>query len=412
MECVPVRSFSEGGERQGEIRSRLVYATVTMNMQRGFIQIPIILLWMLGAFAVTAGGLAIKHFSTSQPVPKEQTVATTTAVIPPLSDYAEKYLVEKETQDQCAGKGLACLLATAQKDNKSLALSKSFPATKPTQSLSKNIANWIDYTQKAKALIVLLEQDRNNFKLFTDTIAKHKKQSAGLAIKIFNGWIALADSTANSVSSEYRMILITTKQAISSDMNFVVNDSNYLYDSVSGTYSLNQQEQNSLAVIEGGIRKCLALDEKTWSVSSDLYCAVDFSDSMSEQTKGYADRLMSGFSRLGEVDRIVLDTISTHSTYAQKDIQRDVSSITDMANIVANTQASLNNISAQYQQQSQALQVANTPIVCHTTNTGGILSWNSTTTCSPDTRTTAQICASQIAAWLANGAVPPKPCND
>ncbi len=367
------------------------------NNQHGFIQIPILFLIVFGALVATGSGYYAAKYKPQAVqqntiVKEENKVATTSADVATTSELSFASKIRQVTPP----KGLGY---------KPLNLS-DYPAV-PDEDEDKNKEHFQEFETRGKRLLVLLEQDESNFKLLTDTVAQHKKQSAEHATQIMDKWIALVEQTIASTPSQYSGLLQSTKSYLTFDRDWVVGYSNSLYDIISnGGYLLDQRETDSLEFVRKKIKECLAMGIEKWTASDEPACTTDFL----EMKPDYSKRLMDGANRLAEVDLMVLETIGKHARSAEDDVRGDMDSIARYTQLNASIQASYNNINNQLQQNQAKFEAVNTPIKCYTTTNDSIFDTNRiyNTTCKSDTRTPQQICDEKIAAWVSsasNGAI-------
>ncbi len=375
---------------------------------RGFIQIPFLLLIVFGALVTTGGGYyAIKHTPQSIQqrtiVEEENKTATTSADVATTTELS---FASKITQTTNSPKSQGIMWDVPITPPNGLGY-KPIKAKLTIPKADDNEKRFQEFVVQGREMLVLLEQNEKNFKLLTDTIAQHKKQSAEHATQIMDEWVALVEQTIVSTPSQYSGLLLSTKSYLVSDRNWVVDYSNSLYGIVSsGSYLLSQTETNSLEFVKKKITECLSMDIEKWVVSDELACTTGFLDMKSD----YSKRLTDGANRLAEVDLMVLETIGKHSRSAEDDVKGDMDSIARYVQLDASIRASYNSINSQLQQRQSQFEAASTPIKCYTSTNDSIFNPNRTysTICQPDTRTAQQICDEKIAAWVSgasNGAV-------
>lgn len=353
--------------------------------QLGFIQIPILLLVLFGALGAAGGG----YYVTKQSTP-----------------HIQQGTVVNEEND-IATTSVGIVASTTQEKRTQLI---DFVPTRlaPKTDLNKDKEHFQEFETKGKQLLALIEQEEGNFKLLTDTIAQHKKQSAEHATQIINEWITLVDQTLASTQSLYSGMLNSTKDYLTFDRDWVVAYSDSLYDIVSsGGYLLEQKEKNSVEFVKSELRRCLKMDAKEWVALNGESCTISFFEFLKPD---YSKRLTDGANRLAEVDLMVLETIGKHARSAEDDVRGDMDSIARYTQLSASVQASFNSINNQTQQSQTQLKAVNTPIQCYTTTNSSIFDKNRTynTTCQSDTRTPQQLCDEKIAAWAgsaSNGAI-------
>lgn len=409
-----------------------------MNNQRGFIQIPLLLLIVFGALIATGGGYyAVKHtpqpFKQNVVVEEKSKIAATSAETAtntppqlstnnPFLDALNKTSDKTSLPDNPYLNTLKSSNTSAQPkepERKSLDLldhsitvpnnveqpARQEPVIQKEDDSEKRFR---DFTIKGKQLLTLFEQDEKNFKFLADAIARHKKQSAEHAMQMMDAWITLIDQNISSVSSQYSGMLNSTKNYLTYDKDYLVNYSNSLYDIVfDGGYLLSQIEADSLKFVKSKLEKCLEMSAKEWTALNGQSCTISFF----ELKPDYSKRLTDGANKLAEIDHIVLEVMGSHARSAEDDVRGDMDLIARYTQLDASVQASFNNINNQLQQRQAQLQTMNTPIQCYTRTNDSIFDQNRTysTTCQPDTRTPQQICDEKIAAWVGSGAYTSKP---
>lgn len=365
--------------------------------QHGFIQIPILLVVLFSTLVGTIGGggyYVIEHKlqSTKQNVAEKDKPATTTedvATSTPLNhSFDDKIKNVSQSAKSTQGQGI---------DFKPLKTPKL-----PSVVLNGK-ERFQEFETRGKQLLTLIEQDEKNFKLLTDTIAQHKKQSADHATQIMDEWITLVEQTLASTPSQYGGLLLSTKNYLVSDRNRVVDYSNSLYDIVSNdSYLLKQEEITSLEFTKSELVECLKMNEKEWIALNGESCTISFLEFLKPD---YSKRLTDGANKLSEIDLMVLEAIGKGARSAEDDVRRNMDTIARYTQLNASIQASYNSINNQLQQRQTQFETANTPLKCYTTTNSSIFDKSRTynTNCQPDTRTAQQICDEKIAAWLGSG---------
>ena len=381
------------------------------NNQLGFIQIPLLLIIILGTLVVTGSGYyTTKHkpqiIQQNTIIKEENKTATTSIGVATTSGLSFASKIRQATSSKGLGYkplDLSDYSVAIVDDIKQS--TKLEPVIQKTDDSEKSFQ---EFGVRGREILALLEQDENNSKLLTDTIAQHKRSSAELATQMMDAWITLVDQNISSVSNQYSGMLNSTKNYFIFDKSYLVNYSNSLYDIVSsGAYFLDQKEIESLEFVKKKVKECLAMSIKEWVASDELACTTDFL----EMKPDYSERLTSGANRLAEIDDMALGVIKKHAQSAGDDIRSDMDSIARYAQLDASIQASYNSINNQLQQRQAQFEAANTPIKCYTSTNDSIFDQNRTynTTCQPDTRTAQQICDEKIAAWAGSGAYTSKP---
>lgn len=369
------------------------------NTQQGFIQIPIlVILIVLGTLATATGGYYVVRQNQKIETEKEGIVETTESTSEALGIGLENQQPTEPTSEF----SFADKIRTVEPEEE-LNLDDYKITDEPNTTDKKN-TEFKELIVKAGEQIKLLEQDKNNFQLLKETTDDHYQKSTNHARAILSSWANVAEENAITVPSEYRQILLLRRDSIISDQEYVVQYIKSLYEIVGLYFWDSQKGQSKESVIanyQSELNKCIEL----WTYNeADLSCKVTglllFAEN--EDTNDF----IKIAEKLIEVDNLVLETISNHAERAEDNIINDLDRISRIMNSMYVFQIELDRISQQAQY-SVSQPVFNIQSVrCYTSTDDHILDPNRTytTICEPDTRSTAEKCASQTAARLGSEA--------
>jgi len=406
-------------------KPRLRKEKTMRNAQNGFIQIPLLIaLIVLGAVAAGGGYYAIQRGQKTEVL-------------------EEKDILEK-------GKIIENKLDTDETEESAIDFRVNEPARPPLESFlnnkvidginakkteKKNVeVDFKKFIAKAEEEIKRLEQDKNNFRLLRAMVNDHRQKSVNHAREILDDWINLAGENAATVPSEYKQILLLTKDSIVSNRESLVYSIEYFYETVNlrfGDSYRKQSKEDTIVAIQNEFNECIKL-RADYNSADKLDMALC---ELSLENHEYAEDFIKITESLVEVDLKVLETISNYAKMAEDNIRGELDSISRHMNTMYTFQADLNQISQQAQRSASQLEsgmqsdtnalTCKYPIVKHILVPGK--GWTEVKQCSDgryieadkyvtDTSnmTPQQICDMRKAAWAGQDAIilPSPDCGD